>query len=64
MTQAKNKAQPEDENKQQVAAFRKAARQLGCDETEDRFKDALRAVSKAKPRHKTDDRAAKERGGP
>lgn len=33
----------------QVATFRKAARELGCDESEERFKDALRAVAKHKP---------------
>ena len=33
----------------QVKAFRKAARELGCDESEDRFKEALRTVAKAKP---------------
>jgi hypothetical protein len=35
--------------KSQLAAFRKAARELGCDDNEERFKDALRTVSKAKP---------------
>jgi hypothetical protein len=33
----------------QVEAFRKAARDLGCDDDEGRFKDALRRVGKAKP---------------
>jgi hypothetical protein len=33
----------------QSAAFRKAARELGCDDNEDRFRDALRTVAKAKP---------------
>lgn len=32
----------------QIKAFRKAARELGCDESEDRFKDALRTVGKVK----------------
>jgi hypothetical protein len=35
--------------KRQVEAFRKAARELGCDESEERFQAALRAVTKAKP---------------
>jgi hypothetical protein len=35
-------------DKAQVAAFRKAARDLGCDENEERFKDALRTVAKQK----------------
>jgi hypothetical protein len=46
---AKTPTQLSRENKQQVAAFRKAARELGCDENEERFKEALRTVAKAKP---------------
>src|SRR5581483_3574568 len=34
-------------DKQQVAAFRKAARQLGCDESEDRFASVLKKVATA-----------------
>lgn len=37
------------DQKAQLAAFRKAARELGCDESEDRFKEALRTVAKAHP---------------
>lgn len=33
----------------QVRAFRKAARELGCEDSEDRFKTALRTVGKVKP---------------
>ncbi len=33
----------------QIRAFRKAARELGADENEERFKEALRTVAKAKP---------------
>jgi hypothetical protein len=44
--QPSTRTQPE--NKQQVAAFRKAARQLGCEPDEKRFQDALRTVAKAK----------------
>ena len=40
---------PKDEHKQ-VSAFRKAARELGCDENEGRFKEALRTIAKQKPR--------------
>jgi hypothetical protein len=36
----------------QLAAFRKATRDLGCDDNEERFKDALRTVAKAKPKDK------------
>jgi hypothetical protein len=35
--------------KEQAAAFRKAARELGADESDDRFKDVLRTLAKAKP---------------
>jgi hypothetical protein len=45
--QPSTRTQPE--NKQQVATFRKAARQLGCEPDEKRFQDALRTVAKAKP---------------
>jgi hypothetical protein len=34
----------------QVKAFRKAARELGCDENEERFQGALRTIAKAKPK--------------
>lgn len=36
-------------DKSQIATFRKAARELGCDESEDKFKDALRTIAKQKP---------------
>jgi hypothetical protein len=36
----------------QYRAFRKAARELGCEDNEDRFKAALRTVAKAKPSEK------------
>jgi hypothetical protein len=37
----------------QAAAFRKAARDLGCEPDEKRFQDALRTVAKAKPSEKS-----------
>jgi hypothetical protein len=43
----KIKTQPDD--KEQAAAFRKAARELGADAGDDRFKDVLRTLAKAKP---------------
>jgi hypothetical protein len=46
---SKAPAQRAREKKQQVAAFRKAAREAGCDDNEERFQDALRTVAKAKP---------------
>lgn len=36
-------------NDDDQAAFRKAAREAGCDDNEERFKDALRKVGNAKP---------------
>ena len=45
----KTDAQPMGENKQQLAAFRKAAKELGADESEDQFKETLRTLAKAKP---------------
>lgn len=36
----------------QLRAFRKAARELGYEDNEDRFKSALRTVAKAKPPEK------------
>jgi hypothetical protein len=36
-------------NRDQRAAFKKAARELGCDESEERFQEALRTVAKQKP---------------
>jgi hypothetical protein len=46
----------------QIKAFRKAARELGCDDNEERFKDALRTVAKAKPSSEKDnDKRAQRR---
>jgi hypothetical protein len=35
--------------KQQLVAFKKAAKNLECDTSEGRFQDALRTIAKAKP---------------
>ena len=43
----------------QAKAFRKAARELGCDDNEDRFKEALRTVAKAKPHPQGPKKSAK-----
>jgi hypothetical protein len=40
-------ANPKDDD--QLKAFRKAARNLGCHYNEERFQDALRMMAKAKP---------------
>jgi hypothetical protein len=49
MTKPQKAASQNGKDKQQVAAFRKAARELGADATDERFKDVLRTVAKAKP---------------
>jgi hypothetical protein len=47
MATSKTGMQPKD--KQQAAAFRKAARELGADAGDDQFKGVLRTLAKAKP---------------
>lgn len=43
----------ESDVKEQIKAFRKAAREVGADEaSEEQFQDALRTVAKAKPSEK------------
>jgi hypothetical protein len=45
--------QPKDaKDKAQITAFRKAARELGCDESEEWFQEALRTVGRQKPKGK------------
>ena len=36
-------------DEKQIRTFRKAARELEADESEDRFKDVLRKIAKGKP---------------
>jgi hypothetical protein len=43
-------AKPKQDDPKQSEAFRKAARELGADESEKRFQDALRKVAKHKPK--------------
>jgi hypothetical protein len=47
--------QPDD--KEQAAAFRKAARELGCEESDERFQAALKTIAKQKPRPQQKKRA-------
>jgi hypothetical protein len=42
-------SKPDPKAKKQVESFRKAARELGCDESEERFQQALRVIAKAAP---------------
>ncbi len=54
----------ESVQKSQLRAFRKAACELGCDDNEERFKDALRTVARAKPSpEKRQHRRADQREG-
>lgn len=46
MTKAKKKTA--DLDREQAAAFRKAARDLGCTDFEEQFQDALRKIAKHK----------------
>ncbi len=39
-------------DKSQAAKFRETARELGCNESEEHFDEALRAVAKHKPKPK------------
>jgi hypothetical protein len=47
--------QPNRENKQQLAAFRKAAKELGADESEERLKETLRTLAKHKPQQRREE---------
>jgi hypothetical protein len=40
--------------KEQLRAFRKAAREAGADDNEERFQDALRTMARPKPLSKKD----------
>jgi hypothetical protein len=44
------KKQPMDES--QSERFKQAARELGCDESEERFVETVRKIAKAPPQHK------------
>jgi hypothetical protein len=46
------------DDRKQAAAFRKAAREAGCDDNEKRFQSALRTVAKAKPSEKDRQRSS------
>ena len=47
---------PKQSDKKQVQTFRKAARELGCDDSEERFQETLRTIAKRKP-----EKAAKDK---
>ena len=48
-TQARESQSGKQKPADQVRAFRKAARDLGCEDREDRFSASLRVFAKAKP---------------
>jgi hypothetical protein len=49
MEKRRQKAPKDQKNIEQIAAFRKAANELGCDDSEEMFQDVLRKLAKAKP---------------
>jgi len=46
MVPAKTTSDPQSQSQR----FKQAAREVGCDDSEERFNDALKAVAKHKPR--------------
>ena len=50
-----------DETKRQIEKFREAARELGCDESEERFDATLERMAKAPP--PKDEAAEKDKSG-
>ena len=42
---------PKEDPKRQIHEFKKAARELGADEFDERFREALRIVAKHKPKN-------------
>lgn len=59
---AKNLQGQPQVDKQQRAAFRKAARELGCEPDETQFQNALRTIAKAKPSEKQEAKRSQNRG--
>jgi hypothetical protein len=55
-------AKPKPDDKEQAAAFSKAARELGADAGDDQFKGVLRTLAKAKPQPQPPKKGAKESG--
>lgn len=46
------------DTKKQVENFKRVARELGCDESEDRFNENLKRIAKAKPKDQKKDKEA------
>ena len=44
-------------DKKQAAEFKRVARDLGCDESEERFNENLKLIAKAKPKDGDKDKA-------
>ena len=54
-------AKPKPDDKKQAAAFRKAARELGADASDQKFREALRKIAKHKPQGSIDAAAVEKR---
>lgn len=50
MTKKAKAQKPPDNDREQATAFRKAARELGCVDSEEQFQSALRKIARHKPR--------------
>jgi hypothetical protein len=46
---AKAKKKSDESDREQAAAFRKAARDLGCTDSEEQFQGVLRKIARQKP---------------
>jgi hypothetical protein len=46
---------PKFSQSDQSARFKQAARELGCDESEERFVETVRRIAKAPPQHRAPD---------
>jgi hypothetical protein len=46
----KSQVKKAESERDQAAAFRKAARELGCDDSEEQFQGALRKIARHKPK--------------
>ena len=44
-------------DKEQADRFKQTARELGCDESEERFNERLKRIAKAKPKPKHDEKS-------
>ena len=45
------------QNKKQIDRFKEVARELGCDESEERFNENLKRIAKAKPKARENEKS-------